>query len=84
MVCRFESENHEQMIVGMGKAMKCTRFWLKKHGLIADGFFLKCIIKASLTSFMQCYGFRLRNEDNIKFNAGGKTNEQVPRRIETT
>lgn len=39
VVCGFESENHEQMIVDMGKAMKYTRFWLKKHGLIADGFF---------------------------------------------
>lgn len=39
VVCGFESENNEQMVVGMGKAMKYTRFWLKKHGLIADGFF---------------------------------------------
>lgn len=27
------------MIICMGKAMKYTRFWLKKHNLIADGFF---------------------------------------------
>ncbi|WP_313562103.1 hypothetical protein [Ruminiclostridium cellobioparum] len=46
VVCRFESENHEQMIVGMGKAMKCTRFWLKKHGLIADGFFSEMYYKS--------------------------------------
>ena len=39
VVCGFESENHEQMIINMGKAMKYTRFWLKKHNLIADGFF---------------------------------------------
>jgi len=39
VVCGFESQNHEQMIICLGKAMKYTRFWLKKHNLIADGFF---------------------------------------------
>lgn len=39
VVCGFEAENHEQMGVCVGKAMRYTRFWLKKHGLIADGFF---------------------------------------------
>lgn len=39
VVCGFETENNEQLKVNMGKAMKYTRFWLKKHNLIADGFF---------------------------------------------
>jgi AraC family transcriptional regulator len=39
VVCGFESEHHEHMIINMGKAMKYTRFWLKEHNLIADGFF---------------------------------------------
>ncbi|MCL2095384.1 MAG: AraC family transcriptional regulator [Oscillospiraceae bacterium] len=40
VVCGFEAENFEQLTASaLGKAMKYTRFWLKKHGLIADGFF---------------------------------------------
>jgi len=40
VVCGFEAENFEALTVSaLGKAMKYTRFWLKKHGLIADGFF---------------------------------------------
>ena len=39
VVCGFEAENHGRMMVCMGKAMRYTRFWLKKHDLIADGFF---------------------------------------------
>ncbi|TCL61240.1 AraC family transcriptional regulator [Kineothrix alysoides] len=39
VVCGFEAENNGQMMIGMGKAMKYTRFWLKEHDLIADGFF---------------------------------------------
>jgi hypothetical protein len=46
VVCGFESENYEQMIVGMGKAMKYTGFWLKKHDLIADGFFPEMYYKS--------------------------------------
>ncbi|WP_291292860.1 helix-turn-helix domain-containing protein [Enterococcus sp.] len=38
IVCSFETTK-AQMIVGMGKAMRYTRFWLKKQGLIADGYF---------------------------------------------
>lgn len=49
VVCGFESENHEQMIISMGKAMKYTRFWLKKHGLIADGFFPEIYYKSAAT-----------------------------------
>ncbi len=39
IVCGFETESSEQMKVNMGKAMKYTRYWLRKHNLIADGFF---------------------------------------------
>lgn len=39
VVCGLEIENHDQMMICIGKAMKYTRFWLKKHDLIADGFF---------------------------------------------
>ena len=46
VVCGFESENHEQMIIDLGKAMKYTRFWLKKHNLIADGFFPEMYYKS--------------------------------------
>ena len=39
IVCGFEAEDFEQLNASLGKMMKFTRFWLKKHGLIADGFF---------------------------------------------
>lgn len=40
VVCGFEAENPKQLMDnGIGRAMIYTRFWLKKHGLIADGFF---------------------------------------------
>jgi AraC family transcriptional regulator len=39
VVCSFEAENHDQMMICIGKAMKYTRFWLKQHDLVADGFF---------------------------------------------
>lgn len=47
IVCGFESENHEQIIINLGKAMKYTRFWLKKHNLIADGFFPEMYYKST-------------------------------------
>ena len=46
VVCGFESENNEEMVADMGKAMKYTRFWLKKHGLTADGFFPEMYYKS--------------------------------------
>jgi len=39
IVCEYEAENFEQLMTSLGKMMKFTRTWLKKHGLIADGFF---------------------------------------------
>lgn len=39
IVCKFEAEDFKQLSASLGKMMKFTRFWLKKHGLIADSFF---------------------------------------------
>ena len=40
VVCGFEAESFEELTgPALGKAMKYTRFWLKKRGWIADGFF---------------------------------------------
>lgn len=40
LVCKFEAENRNELNgVAIGKAMKHTRFWLREHGFIADGFF---------------------------------------------
>jgi AraC family transcriptional regulator len=40
VVCSFEVENYKQLTgPALSSAMKYTRFWLKKHDLIADGFF---------------------------------------------
>jgi len=40
VVCGFEAENFGQLTgTALGKAMKYTRFWLRNHQLIADGFF---------------------------------------------
>ncbi len=81
IVCGFESENHEQMIINMGKAMKYTRFWLKKHNLIADGFFPEMYYKStSDISYVELWiPFKKREKQII--NSGGKANEQLRRRI---
>ena len=39
IVCQYEAEDFKQLMASLGKMMKFTRTWLKKHGLIADGFF---------------------------------------------
>ncbi|MCL2839906.1 MAG: AraC family transcriptional regulator [Defluviitaleaceae bacterium] len=39
IVCEYEAENFNQLMDSLGKMMKFTRFWLRKHGLTADGFF---------------------------------------------
>ncbi|MCL2406723.1 MAG: AraC family transcriptional regulator [Defluviitaleaceae bacterium] len=39
IVCGYEAENFAELISSLGKMMKFTRFWLKDHGLRADGFF---------------------------------------------
>lgn len=47
VVCGFESDNYELMRINLGKAMKYTRFWLKRHNLIADGFFPEMYYKST-------------------------------------
>lgn len=39
VVCRYEAEDFPQLAASLGKMMKFTRYWLKEHGLRADGFF---------------------------------------------
>lgn len=40
IICRFEAENFKELTTTvLGKAMKHIRFFLKAHGLRADGFF---------------------------------------------
>ena len=39
IVCEYAAEDFSQLMDSLGKMMKFTRFWLKKHGLRADGFF---------------------------------------------
>ncbi len=45
-------KNHEQMITSLDKAIRYTRFWLKKHDLIADGLFHEMYSKS--TSDITC------------------------------
>ena len=47
IVCGFEAEDFEQLTASLGKLMKFTRFWLKNHRLIADGFFPEIYYKNS-------------------------------------
>ncbi len=40
LICGFEAESKDELTKSaLGKAMKHTRFWLREHGLTADGFF---------------------------------------------
>jgi len=39
IVCQYEAEDFDGLIASLGKMMKFTRYWLKGHGLQADGFF---------------------------------------------
>ena len=39
IVCRYEAEDFSGLMASLGKMMKFTRYWLKEHGLRADGFF---------------------------------------------
>jgi len=39
IVCQYEAEDFSQLMASLGKMMKFTRYWLKAHGLRADGFF---------------------------------------------
>ena len=60
VVCSFDTIS-EQLIINMGKAMRYTRFWLKKNGWIAEDFFLS-YIKKKIRSFMLNYGFLLKKK----------------------
>ncbi|MEO3944680.1 helix-turn-helix domain-containing protein [Gorillibacterium sp. CAU 1737] len=57
VVCGFEAEDVEQLApAALGKAMKYTRLWLKKHGLIADGFFPELYYPSSPdTAYMELW-----------------------------
>jgi len=39
IVCGYEAEDFNELMISLGKMMKFTRYWLKNHGLRADGFF---------------------------------------------
>jgi len=39
VICKYEAEGKQELMASLGEMMKYTRFWLKKHGLTADGFF---------------------------------------------
>jgi len=52
IVCQYEAENFDQLVASLGKMMKFTRYWLKEHGLQADGFFPEIYYNSpSKTSF---------------------------------
>ena len=55
-VCGFETEGFEQLTgSALGKAMKYTRLWLKKHGLTADGFFPEMYYQDSPAAYMELW-----------------------------
>lgn len=73
IVCEFEAENFMQLSASLGKMMKFTRFWLKKHGLIADGFFPEIYYQNSFKmAYMEMWiPFKKRENSNL----GGIVNE---------
>lgn len=66
VVCGFEAESPEQLVDSalVGKAMKYTRFWLKNHGLRADGFFPELYYESpAIAAYMELWiPFRKREE----------------------
>ena len=73
VVCGFEAEDFAELTASaLNKAMKYTRFWLKKHGLIADGFFPEMYYPNSPDAYMELW-IPFRKRENI-YNFGG-TNE---------
>jgi AraC family transcriptional regulator len=73
IVCEFEAENFKQLSASLGKMMKFTRFWLGKHGLIADGFFPEMYYQNSFEmAYMEMWiPFKKRENNNL----GGIANE---------
>lgn len=59
VICGFEAENPQKLAESaVPKAMKYTRFWLREHGLIADGFFPELYYKAKSapeTAYMELW-----------------------------
>jgi AraC family transcriptional regulator len=78
VVCGFEAGNFEQLTASaLGKAMKHTRFWLKEHGLIADGFFTEIYYhNSSEIAYMEMWiPFKQRENINKNKLIGGNANE---------
>ncbi|MCL2360383.1 MAG: AraC family transcriptional regulator [Defluviitaleaceae bacterium] len=55
IVCEYEAEDFNELLASMGKMMKFTRFWLKKHGLIADGFFPEIYYSSQKHAYMEMW-----------------------------
>ncbi|VEU80586.1 AraC family transcriptional regulator [Haploplasma axanthum] len=56
VICKFEAQNDKELGEVVGKAMKYTRFWLREHGLTADGFFPEIYnSKKSDASYMEMW-----------------------------
>ena len=64
VVCNFAVEHRDQLSASLGKMMKFTRYWLKKHGLTTDGFFPEMYYgDSSATAYMEMWiPFRQRDE----------------------
>ncbi|MCL2753018.1 MAG: AraC family transcriptional regulator [Defluviitaleaceae bacterium] len=65
-VCGFEAESFDELVgPALGKAMKYTRFWLKKRGWIADGFFVEMYYQqSSKTPYMELW-IPFKKRENI-------------------
>lgn len=73
IVCKFEAEDFKQLSASLGKMMKFTRFWLKKHGLIADSFFPEIYYQNSYEmAYMEMWLPFKKERNNI---LGGNENE---------
>ena len=68
VVCEYEAEDFSKLMDSLGKMMKFTRLWLKKHGLTADGFFPEMYFespKGASHAFMEMWiPFRERENKN--------------------
>lgn len=72
VVCKFEAEDFKQLSASLGKMMKFTRFWLKEHGLIADGFFPEIYYQNSYEMAYMEMWIPFKKRENI---LGGNANE---------
>lgn len=73
IVCKFEAGDFKQLSASLGKMMKFPRFWLKKHGLIADSFFRRFIIRIRTRWRIWKCGYHSKKEKNNIL--GGNENE---------